>query len=143
LVITDQSGQHDAFAVELPVRISAVEDGRLALLEYLRRFDIDAMVINRIEVILEEIVSNVVRHGEGADFLRIKGSRGSGAISLTIEDNGAPFDPFEAAEPDAFTTVEEATLGRQGIPLVKRLSQSVNYERAGSVNRTTAIITAP
>ena len=137
-----QTGSHDAFVVELPNRISAVEEGRLALLAYLGRFDIDAMVINRIEVILEEVVSNVVRHGEGADFLRIRANCEGSVIRLTIEDNGTPFDPFAAPEPDSFTTVSEARLGGQGIPLVRRLSRSVHYERVGAVNHTTAIIAA-
>jgi serine/threonine-protein kinase RsbW len=141
-VDTRQTGSQDAFVVELPPRISAVEEGRLALLDYLGKFDIDASVINRIEVILEEIVSNVVRHGEGADFLRIKANCEGSIITLTIEDNGTPFDPFTAPEPDSFTTVSEAKLGGQGIPLVRRLSQSVHYERPGAVNQTTAIIAA-
>ena len=135
-----QTGSHGGFVAELPCRIASVEDGRLALLAYLGNHDIDALVINRIEVILEEIVSNVVRHGKGADYVRIRANCSGGEIRLIIEDNGTPFDPFAAAEPDRFTTVSEAKLGGQGIPLVKRLSRSVHYERLGEVNQTSAII---
>src|SRR5205085_1603875 len=97
---SSQTRRQDAFDVELPARISSVEEGRLSLLGYLEQFDIDDMVVNRIEVILEEIVSNVVRHGEGADFLRIRASCEGSEIRLTIEDNGMPFDPFAASAPD-------------------------------------------
>ena len=137
---SSQTGSQDAFVLELPPRISSVEAARLALLDYLGACDIDAMVINRIEVILEEVVSNVVRHGKGAQFVRISAICEDDAIRLTIEDNGPPFDPFAAAEPDRFTTVAEARIGGQGIPLVKRLSRSVHYERLGGINRTCAII---
>jgi len=140
LVDSYQTGSQDAFIIELPPRISSVEEGRLALLDYLGKFGIDAMVINRIEVILEEMVSNVVRHGKGAEFVRIRAICEEGAIRLTIEDNAAPFDPFAAPEPDRFTTVSEAKLGGQGIPLVKQLSRSVHYERIGQMNRTSATI---
>jgi serine/threonine-protein kinase RsbW len=142
LVDFRQTGSQDGFVAELPCRIASVEEGRLALLEYLGTFDIDALVINRIEVILEEVVSNVVRHGKGADYVRIRASCEGDAVRLTIEDNGTPFDPFAAAEPNRFTSVSEAKLGGQGIPLVKRLSRSVHYQRLGAVNQTSAIIAA-
>lgn len=141
-MVSDQTGSQGGFVAELPARISSVEDGRLALLDYLGKFAIDDMVINRIEVILEELVSNVVRHGKGADYLRIWASCDGDEIRLVIEDNGPQFDPFAANEPDRFTTVAEAKLGGQGIPLIKRLSRSVHYERLGTVNQTSAIIAA-
>jgi len=119
-----------------------VEEGRLALLAYLQPFGVDPAVINRIEVVLEEIVSNVVRHGQGADMVRIKARHGEDTIRLEFEDNGSHFDPFDAPEPEAFTTVVDAELGKQGIPLVKRLARAVAYERDGSMNRVTAIIAA-
>lgn len=133
-------GHRDAFAVELPVGISAVEDCRLALHEYLSSFDIDPLVVNRIEVILEEMVSNVVRHADGADFVRLSAEHRPDSVALAFEDNGDAFNPLDKEEPDAFTTVAEATLGRQGIPLVKRLSREVGYQRIGDVNRITAIV---
>jgi serine/threonine-protein kinase RsbW len=81
-----------------------------------------------------------VRHGKGADLLRIRANYEGSVIRLEIEDNGAPFNPFALPAPDSFTTVSEAKLGGQGIPLVRRLSQSVHYERVGAANQTTAII---
>jgi len=138
----NRSGRSEDFAIRLPVRIAAVEDGRLALTSFLERFDIDDIAINRIEVILEELVSNIVRHGEGADVLQIEAEYTGQTIRLIIEDNGPGFNPFEVPEPAPFTTVENATLGRQGIPLIRRLTKSVRYHRIGSVNRITAVIAA-
>lgn len=122
--------------------MSAVEDGRRALLAYLAAFDIDALATNRVEVILEELVSNVVRHATGADSLLIEAQCSDGTIWLAIEDNGGAFNPLDVPEPAPFATIEHATLGRQGIPLIKRLSKSVRYERIGSSNRISAAIAA-
>lgn len=122
--------------------MSAVEDGRLALLAYLERFSVDDIALNRIEVILEELVSNVVRHGKSADTLQIEAEITGQAIRLIIEDNGPAFNPLDAREPAAFTELEQATLGRQGIPLIKRLSKSVHYHRIGAINRITAVVAA-
>lgn len=121
---------------------SSVEAGRLALLEYLERLAVDDVAFNRIEVILEELVSNVVRHGGGADVLRIEAEYAGQAIRLVIEDNGPAFNPLDAPEPAPFTTVEHAALGGLGIPLIRRLSKSVDYRRVGPINRITAVVAA-
>ncbi len=133
-------GADNAFTIELPNRISAVEEGRLALLDYLHKLGTDDRTVNRIEVILEEIVSNVVRHSTGASVIRIAAEISPGAIKLEFEDDGGPFDPLQAPEPDAFSTLAEAQLGGQGIPLVRRLSRSVTYERVGAMNRVTSLV---
>ncbi|MEZ5735452.1 MAG: ATP-binding protein [Novosphingobium sp.] len=142
IVNSDRSCNGDVFSISLPVRISSVEDGRLALMSYLEPFALDDRVINRIEVVLEELLSNVVRHAEGADKLSIEAECADHAVRLAIEDNGVAFNPLVASEPEPFADLENATLGRLGIPLIRRLSQSVSYDRIGPVNRVSAVITA-
>jgi hypothetical protein len=44
--------------------------------------------------------------------------------------------------PAAFTDVASATLGGQGIPMIKRLSRSVSYDRVNEVNRISVVIAA-
>ena len=129
-----------SFAIRLPRCETSVERGRLALVEYLEPFVLDARVINRIEVVLEELVSNAVRHATLADSLSIAAEYSGETISLAVENDGPPFNPLEVAERDAFTDLEEAPLGGLGIPLIKRLSRSVRYDRVGGNNRVTAEI---
>jgi anti-sigma regulatory factor (Ser/Thr protein kinase) len=112
--------------------IAAVDDGRRQILQYLEPQALSAKVINRLEVIFEELVSNIVRHGfrprSDQSILVLATSR-SGAIELTFEDDGAPFNPLEVPESEPFKSLETAKLGGLGIPLVLRLSASVSYER--------------
>ncbi len=110
------------------------------MLSYLRPFDLDDRVINRIEVVLEELLSNVVRHAEGAERLAVKAEIVDQGVRLTIEDDGVVFNPFDAPEPERLAVLEDAMLGGQGIPLIKKLSQSVRYDRAGAINRVSAVI---
>lgn len=128
------------FYVELPKNLDAVEDGRLALMEYLEPLRLDARVLNRIEVVLEELLSNVVRHAQLATVLRLSASASPQGISLCVEDDGAAFNPLDADENAPFDKLENAALGGLGIPLIKRLTVSVEYERSGSANRISAII---
>ena len=124
---------------------NAVEDGRLAIALHLAPRGYDARVLNRLEVVFEELVSNTIRHGFAAQSdqsIAVTVAEEPGAILLIFEDDGAPFDPLEMPEPEPFTSIETAKVGGLGIPLVRKLSSEVRYERltpdgqTGPRNRT-------
>lgn len=138
-------GRKDAperFLLKLPSTISAVEDSRAAFLDYLEPFGISEQAAYGIEVIIEELVSNVARHSAQARTIIIEARCTDRMIHLTVEDDGEAFDPLAAPEHAGFTTLDDARLGGLGIPLIKRLSRSVEYRRAGNRNRISAVILA-
>ena len=55
--------------------------------------------------------------------------RKPGAIELTFEDDGTPFNPLESASAPTLLTIEAARIGGLGIPLVVKLSSGLRYER--------------
>ena len=112
----------------LPATMASVETGRLAILDYLAPLAIEDRVINRIEVIFEELVGNLVRHG-AVDSITIGVLARPDEIELVFEDGGPEFNLLELTTPARFTTLEEAEIGGLGIPLVRRLSRSVRYQR--------------
>lgn len=112
----------------LPATMAAVETGRLALLDHLAPLALDDRVVNRIEVVFEELVGNLVRHG-AIDAIGIGLLVRPDEIELAFEDAGPEFNLLELTTPSRFTTLEEAEIGGLGIPLVRRLSRSVRYER--------------
>lgn len=118
--------------LRLPNAMSSVEDSRIAVTEFLQPFGIGTPVMNRVEVILEELVSNLVRHAQGVRAVGVTAGYSDDAISLVVEDDGAEFNPFELPEPEPSTTLADAKLGGLGVPLVRRLSSSTSYERVGS-----------
>jgi anti-sigma regulatory factor (Ser/Thr protein kinase) len=95
-----------------------------------------------VEVALDEVLANVVRHGlEGREG-------GSVEVELTVDtgvepplcrvlvaDDGPEFDPLSAAEPDTSLGVEDRPVGGLGITLVRRLMDEVVYERRDGRNR--------
>jgi anti-sigma regulatory factor (Ser/Thr protein kinase) len=111
--------------------LAAIEAGRLEILRHLAPLALDALVINRVEVVFEEVISNIVRHGfkPGAEqTILVHVAARPQAIAFVFEDDGAPFDPTTAPEPAPLTTLESAPLGGLGIPMVRRLAASVAYE---------------
>ena len=124
--------------------IAAVEAGRQELLRFVAPLALSDRVINRLEVVFEELVSNIVRHGfaPGSDqSIAVRVVARPGAIQLTFEDDGAPFDPLAAPPAERLTSLETARLGGLGLPLVRKMAAELAYEPIASGNRLTVSIT--
>ena len=111
---------------------AAIQQSRLAVIRFLEPFGVFARTMNRVEVVLEELISNLVRHGKDVNVVTVAAGYRGGVVDLIVEDDGAAFDPFAHPEPEPFTNLADASLGGLGIPLVRRLASSARYDRVGS-----------
>ena len=120
----------DGLKLVLNNTLAAVEDGRQALLRYLG--PLDPPVQNRLEVLFEELVVNIIRHGfaHGSDqSIHVLVEKDPASIQLTLEDDGVPFNPLEAEAPEPFKNIETARVGGLGIPLATGMASVLRYER--------------
>jgi anti-sigma regulatory factor (Ser/Thr protein kinase) len=111
--------------------MDAIEAARLRVVSHLAPSALAPRVINRLEVVLEELISNVVRHGfdERPDHaMLLSVGAGPAGLDITLEDDGRPFNPFERAPPPAFDTLENAPIGGLGLVAVRRFAQATSYE---------------
>jgi anti-sigma regulatory factor (Ser/Thr protein kinase) len=111
--------------------MDAVEAARLHVLSHLPPSALPPRALNRLEVVLEELISNVVRHGfdENPDHaMLLIVSAGPAGVEMIIEDDGRPFNPFDQAPPPAFDTLENAPLGGLGLVVVRRFATATSYE---------------
>ena len=60
-------------------------------------------------------------------------------LAVTVEDEGAPFNPFARAAPDTTLSIEERQIGGLGIHLVKRIMDEVSYVRRTHRNVVTIV----
>jgi serine/threonine-protein kinase RsbW len=96
-------------------------------------------VVRSVQVALDEILSNTVRHGYGS---RGEGGRieigfevAGGILEVTIQDDAPAFDPLAAPVPDTTSGLADRPAGGLGILLTRRLMDDVEYERASGRNR--------
>jgi serine/threonine-protein kinase RsbW len=92
----------------------------------------------RFLVALDEILSNVARHGRPTDGLvqvdfKLAGDR----LTVTVEENAPPFNPLDAPLADTLSPLDQRKAGGVGIELVRKLLESVRYEHTGGRNRLT------
>lgn len=90
----------------------------------------------RPQIIMDEIVSNIVRCSGASGFtVRCEHVSPGGVVSMTFEDDGKPFDPTaEVSEPNITASVEEREIGGLGIYMVKKMSKILTYRREQDKN---------
>jgi len=100
----------------------------------------------RITLLVEELFTNTVVHGHGADSdapVRLDCEVAPGRITLVYEDTGPPHDPFATlASPDPDADVQDRPVGGLGVLLVSAMARQVEYQRAGDRNRIMHVIGA-
>jgi anti-sigma regulatory factor (Ser/Thr protein kinase) len=96
---------------------------------------------------LEEILSNIIRHGyanESGHEISVQYSTiAKNVFQLVIEDQAMPFDPVAAAIPPIEETLSGERDGGLGIRLVKNFADSMKYESLAGGNRLSIRFLAP
>ena len=91
-------------------------------------------------IIMDEIVSNIVRCS-GASKFEIALGRTDDGVLMKFRDDGKAFDPTTEIEaPDIEAGLSERKIGGLGIFMVKKMSKSVSYAREGDRNVLTVVV---
>ena len=92
-----------------------------------------------LELILEELFTNVLKYRKGGDdavLVRIGVEDGRLVLSF-VEFNVDPFDITQIPEPDLTVPAHERRAGGMGIHLVKKLADRVSYTHEDGMSVTT------
>lgn len=122
----------------LPARRESLEPARVAVLDLLHPLHASDRLVFQLELVLEEVLMNIVMHAypEGQEQgMSVSVEPGPEAVTLCFEDAGVPFDPTQAALPEAPQDIASAKVGGLGVGLVRKFARSVHYERVGDRNR--------
>ena len=114
-----------------------------AIRAFLERF-CDSFGVNmdnclRLNLVLEELFTNTVRHGYGGDCdapVWVSLAREPGRVSLVYEDTAPPFNPYRklpSVVPDS--TEEIRKLGGLGVLLTRKLAATRDYAYVYGRNR--------
>lgn len=92
-----------------------------------------------INLCLEEVISNVIRHGysnRSGQLLTVHcAAPRPGRLVFTVEDDAAPFNPLEVAALPSIGEQDESRIGGQGIRLLRGFADTVEYEAKPAGNR--------
>jgi anti-sigma regulatory factor (Ser/Thr protein kinase) len=118
------------------LRLANDLDGLAGLAERIERFGaeqgLSANVVNALNVVLDEAVSNAINHGYDAGVrgeIAVRLRRASDRVVVEVEDDGRPFDPLLVPPPDLTLPLERRPIGGLGIHLIRSLMDEVAYAR--------------
>lgn len=91
-----------------------------------------------LNVILDEIVSNIVAHA-GASAFEMTVTRTAQGVELVFSDDGRPYDPLARTDPDTSLDAAARPIGGLGILMVKKMASSLAYARVHERNVLTIV----
>lgn len=120
-----------------------------ALVAFVRDFfadhGMDAEQAYNVDLVLEELFTNMVRHARG----------GTPEIEVGLVDDGAlltmrlrdemtePWDPSLLPEPDLTRPIQERRPGGLGIHFVRQVTRDLRFEHVDGANVVTAVVEVP
>lgn len=90
-----------------------------------------------ISLSIEELFSNIISYGYADDavhWIKVAISHEDGMLVIRLEDDGIPFDPLKAEQPDCECPIDQRKIGNLGIHLTKKFMDDMVYERRGNIN---------
>lgn len=108
--------------------------------EWLEGFPLPSRVPYSARLIVEEMGTNVVKYAYPAGVavpcaVRVQVHVDGNGVRVTLEDDGAPFDPLDRPMPDIEGLMGKPGEGGIGLVLVRKVCRSVSYERRDGLNR--------
>lgn len=103
------------------------------------RHAIPKNVLLAIDLCLEEVIANIISHGYGGaanHSMTVSFAMPTeGHFVFVVEDDAPPFNPLEAPELPPLNRREEIRAGGQGIRLLRRFADTLDYEPRRPGNR--------
>jgi len=120
----------------LPSKLDSLGVFQDFIRSYARRSDVDPQVFPTIELVVEEIIVNIVRHAykEGPGDITVECNQDDSRLYLEFQDSGPPFNPLLSEAPDLEVEIKDRKIGGLGIHLVRKMSTDVSYERSNGRN---------
>jgi len=132
-----------------PLRLAATLDALEPIRAFVEEAAADAGLDRkrsyRLMLAVDEIATNVITHGYQeaglAGDVVIYRELDVGALTITLEDDAIPFDPFTLASPDDLDApIEERGIGGLGVFLTIRGVDSFLYRRVGERNHNVFVM---
>ena len=118
-------------------QLSEIERLGQLVTEFAERHQWSPRILFEMNVALEELLTNVISYAyddnqEHEITLRL--SFVDGELTAELADDGRPFNPLEAADPDLSIPLEERPIGGLGIFLVRKFTTDLAYQRRDGKN---------
>ena len=126
-----------SFRMTIGADLGEVAKVKAAFAKFAEAHGLPASIRRSVNVALDELLNNTIAYGfagRSRGEVTLEVELRPDRLSVTLTDDGAPFDPFGLAAPDTALPVEERQVGGLGIHLVRRMMDEVGYHRRADRN---------
>ena len=131
--------EEDILSETLTLKNASRQVGHLSsfVKDVLARLPLPPKQAGEIRLAVEEAVVNVMEYAypvgtEGNVTVEVKSD--GRQVKFVISDTGVAFDPTKRSDADTTLSAEDRPIGGLGILLVRKLMDSINYERVDGKN---------
>ena len=127
----------DRLELVVPATLDSIERVSIFLESTLEDAGLDMIESARIQLAVEEAVTNVINHGYGGSDgeILITTDIESSQVMITITDTGQEFDPTSIPPPNVTADLDHRNIGGLGVHLIRSVMDSVSYIRHDNKNR--------
>jgi sigma-B regulation protein RsbU (phosphoserine phosphatase) len=118
-------------------RLEEIDRANAAFNEFARAEGLAVPIQRSINLVLDELLNNVISYAFADDRIHeieVRFELAKKRLSLTLVDEGSPFNPFSSSPPDTSLSVEEREVGGLGIHIVRNVMDEVGYRRRTDKN---------
>ena len=125
-------------SIKLKNRLADLGKIKKAVARMSETFDCEKRKFRELDLILEELFTNVVSHGfndnREHEIKLVLTCEDDTFLLIRMEDDGEPFDLTAASEPDTRCAIEKRCVGGLGIHFVKHFIDACEYHRKDGKN---------
>lgn len=128
--------------MELLLHVSAKFDRLEQISKFIEQAGLEAglgeTAICRCQLAVDEACTNIIEHayeGEDRGSIDICCEPEAGELTITIEDQGKPFDPNSVPEPQLNTNLENMQVGGLGLYFMRQVMDAVEFSYEDGSNR--------
>ena len=136
-VVAERTGAGERWRIQASSSSGGIRQVQLWLHNILAAREIAAGCIGDVELIAEELLTNIVRENtaQGGDVVvTVECALTREEISLVFRDDGKLFDPLGRAAPSLSEDAADRTVGGLGIHIVRELADVANYSHLDGMN---------
>ncbi|MBO4264761.1 MAG: SpoIIE family protein phosphatase [Clostridia bacterium] len=135
----DYSGTGDIHKIEFEQgKIDDIPAVQAFAEEKLEKLGAPMKVITQIDIAIDEIYSNIIKHGyakaPGPVLVSLRQTSDKKGITLRFVDEGVPYNPLTKEAPDITLSAEERKIGGLGIYMVKKTMDDMRYRYENDKN---------
>lgn len=139
-MLLQNSDKPEKNVLTLPARMESLEPLQAFAASKAEEAGASFALLPRIELVLEELLVNVFHYAYPEDApgdvileCRLQGDE----FVLSIVDHGREFNPLDTDHADTSLDIDDRDIGGLGIHLVRKMVDSITYERTLQANRLT------